>query len=101
MTGSHTKNLRAKLATPNDNSGAAAIGMCHVMLLKKPNAFQLGTDDPNNPTVQKTLGQLGFPDSLKIPKAAQLVLAQLLFANSDLAFQGNRLFQGNFYGLNI
>ena len=31
----------------------------------------------------------------------QLVLAQLAFANSDLAFQGNHLFQGNFYGVNI
>ena len=101
MTGSDTNDPRAKLAAGIDNAGVAAMGMRHVMLLKKPNAFQLGTDDPNNPTVQKTLGQLGFPDSLKIPKAAQLVLAQLSFANSDLAFQGNRLFQGNFYGLNI
>ena len=31
----------------------------------------------------------------------QLVIAQLAFANSDLAFQGNHLFQGNFYGVNI
>src|ERR1700723_3688827 len=30
-----------------------------------------------------------------------LVIAQLAFANSDLAFQGNHLFQGNFYGMNI
>jgi hypothetical protein len=31
----------------------------------------------------------------------QLVIAQLAFSNSDLAFQGNHLFQGNFYGVNI
>ena len=31
----------------------------------------------------------------------QLVIAQLAFANSDLAFQGNHVFQGNFYGVNI
>ena len=31
----------------------------------------------------------------------QLVIAQLAFANSDFAFQGNHLFQGNFYGVNI
>src|SRR5256884_425401 len=30
-----------------------------------------------------------------------LVIAQLAFANSDFAFQGNHLFQGNFYGVNI
>jgi hypothetical protein len=37
----------------------------------------------------------------KMPKPLQLVIAQLAFANSDLAFQGNHLFQGNFYGVNI
>ena len=37
----------------------------------------------------------------KMPKRLQLVIAQLAFANSDLAFQGNHLFQGNFYGVNI
>jgi hypothetical protein len=36
-----------------------------------------------------------------MPKPMQLVIAQLGFANSDLAFQGNHLFQGNFYGVNI
>jgi len=36
-----------------------------------------------------------------MPKPLQLVIAQLAFANSDLAFQGNHLFQGNFYGMNI
>src|SRR6185312_11253942 len=30
-----------------------------------------------------------------------LVIAQLAFANSDLAFQGTHLFQGNFYGVNV
>jgi hypothetical protein len=37
----------------------------------------------------------------KMPKPLQLVIAQLAFANSDFAFQGNHLFQGNFYGVNI
>jgi hypothetical protein len=37
----------------------------------------------------------------KLPPATQLVIAQLFFANSDFAFQGNHLFVGNFYGLNI
>jgi hypothetical protein len=31
----------------------------------------------------------------------RLGLAQLAFANSDLAFRGNHLFMGNFYGVNI
>jgi len=47
------------------------------------------------------LDQLGFGDTAKLPKPAQLLIAQLAFANSDLAFQGNYLFQGNFYGVTI
>jgi hypothetical protein len=78
------------------------MGMKHVLLVKKPEAFQLGSDNPDDPKVKKTLGLLGFPvDTSKIPKGPLLVMAQLAFANSDIAFQGNHLFQGNFYGINI
>ena len=70
------------------------MGIKHLLLLKKPDAFQLGSDDPDDPKVQKTLGLLGIGDTSKMPKPAQLVLAQLAFANSDLAFQGNHLFHG-------
>jgi hypothetical protein len=83
------------------DAGEAAIGIKHLLLLKKPDAFQLGSDDPDSPKVQKTLGQLGVGDTSKIPKPIQLVFAQLAFSNSDLAFQGNHLFMGNFYGVNI
>jgi hypothetical protein len=51
--------------------------------------------------VQKTLGILGVSDTSKMPKPMKLILAQLAFANSDLAFRGHYLFQGNFYGMNI
>jgi hypothetical protein len=103
MTGSDTNDPRAKLTPGMDNAGEAAMGIKHLFLLKKPGAFQLGSDDPNDPKIQKTLGQMGAPISeiSKLPKAVQLVIAQLSFANSDIAFQGNHLFQGNFYGLNI
>jgi len=66
-----------------------------------PDAFQLGSSDPDDPKVQKIFGQLRIGNSSKIPKPMQLVIAQLAFSNSDLAFQGNHLFQGNFYGVNI
>ena len=46
-------------------------------------------------------GSSTSPNVAKMPKPMQLVIAQLAFANSDLAFQGNHLFQGNFYGVNI
>ena len=101
MTGSDTSDPRAKLSPGMYDAGEAAMGMRHLMLLKKPDAFQLGSDDPDNPKVQKTLGLLGIGDSSKMPKPLQLVIAGLAFANSDLAFQGNHLFQGNFYGVNI
>ncbi len=101
MTGADTNDPRAKLSPGMYDAGEAALGMKHLMLLKKPDAFQLGSDDPNNPKVQKTLGLLGINDSSQMPKPLQLVMAQLAFANSDLAFQGKHLFQGNFYGISI
>ncbi len=101
MTGSDADDPRFKLSPGLYDAGEAAMGMKHLMLFKKPETFQLGSDDPDSPKVQKTLGILGVGDSSKMPKPLRLVIAQLAFANSDLAFQGNHLFQGNFYGVNI
>ena len=101
MIGSDTNDPRAKLNPGIYDAGESAMGMKHVQLLKKPETFQLGTAEPDDPKVQKMLGQLGVRDLAKIPKPMQLVIAQLAFANSDLAFQGNHVFQGNFYGANI
>ena len=101
MTGSDVNDPRAKLSPGLYNAGETAMGMKHLLLLKKPSAFQLGTSDPDDPKVQKMLSQMGGNAVAKIPKAMHLVIAQLAFANSDLAFQGNYLFQGNFYGMNI
>ena len=101
MTGSDANDPRAKLTPGVYDAGEVAKGMKHLLLLKKPDAFQLDSADPDNPKVQKTLGMLGIADTSKMPKSMQLVMAQLAFANSDLAFQGNHLFQGNFYGVNI
>jgi hypothetical protein len=101
MTGSDVNDPRAKLTPGVYDAGEVAKGMKHLLLFKKPDAFQLGSSDPNNSKVQKTLGMIGVPDPSKMPKPMQLVMAQLAFANSDLAFQGNHLFQGNFYGVNI
>ena len=101
MTGSDANDPRATLAPGMYDAAEKSLGLKHVLLLKKPDAFQLGSDNPDDPKVQKTLGLLGVGDSAKMPKPVQLVIAQLAFANSDLAFQGNHLFQGNFYGINI
>ncbi len=102
MTGSDANDPRSKLTPGMYDAGEAAMGMKHLLLLKKPDAFQLGSTDPDDPKVQKTIvGQLGMGDNRKMPKPMQLVIAQLAFANSDLAFQGTHLFQGNFYGVNI
>jgi len=102
MTGSDVNDPRAKLTPGLYDASEASKGLKHLLLFKKPDAFQLGSSDPNDPKVQKTLGQLGMGGMVaKIPKPIQLVIAQLAFANSDLAFQGNHLFQGNFYGVSI
>ena len=102
MTGSDVNDPRAKLTPGLYDAGETSVGIKHLLLLKKPDAFQLGATDPDDPKVAKTIGQLGLPIPLsKIPKPLQIVIAQLAFGNSDLAFQGNHLFQGNFYGVNI
>ena len=101
MSGSDANDPRAKLTPGLYDAGEVAMGIRHVLLLKKPDAFQLGSSDPDDPKVQKTLGQLGVGNPAKMPKPIQLVVAELAFANSDLAFQGNHLFQGNFYGVTI
>jgi len=101
MKGSDANDPRAKLRPGLYDAGEASLGIKHLLLLKKPDAFQLGTSEPDDPKVQKMLGQLGVGNASKMSKPLQLVVAQLAFANSDFAFQGNHLFQGNFYGVNI
>jgi hypothetical protein len=103
MSGSDVNDPRFKLTPGLYDAGEASMGMKHLVLVKKPDAFQLGADQPDDPKVQKTVTQLGIAggDLSKIPKELLMVIAQLAFANSDLAFQGNYLFQGNFYGVSI
>jgi hypothetical protein len=101
MTGSDATDPRAKLTPGLYDAGETSLGLKHLTLVKKPDAFQLGSSDPDDPKVQKTISQLGMRRAAKMPKEMQLVIAQLAFANSDLAFQGNHLFQGNFYGVSI
>jgi hypothetical protein len=100
MKGSDASDPRAKLKPGLYDSGETSKGMKHLALIKKPEAFQLGTSDPEAAKVKKVMDQMGINDP-KIPKEMNLVIAQLAFANSDLAFQGTHLFQGNFYGMNI
>lgn len=101
MTGADANDPRAKLTPGLYDAGETAKGLKHLMLFKKPSAFQLDTADADHPKVQHTLGAMGVADTSKMSKATQLVRAQLGFANSDLAFRGKYLFQGNFYGVNI
>jgi hypothetical protein len=102
FTGADANDPRAKLKPGVYDAGEAASGLKHLLLLKKPNAFDLGTNDPTAPKVDKTLTTvLGIGDPSKMLGPIKLVLAGLGFANSDLAFQGNHLFLGNFYGMNI
>src|SRR5262249_57137749 len=101
MKGSNTGDPRAALKPGLYDAGESVVGLKHLLLVKKPDAFQLGSSDPDDPKVQKIFGQIGMRDTAKIPKPMQLVIAQLAFSNSDMAFEGNHLFQGNFYGVSI
>jgi hypothetical protein len=102
MTGSDANDPRYKLSPGLYDAGETSLGLKHLQRVRKPDAFQLGTADADDPKVQKLIGQLGIGGgAMKITKPLQLVIAELAFSNSDLAFQGNHLFQGNFYGMNI
>lgn len=102
MTGSDPNDPRARLAPGLYDAGEAAMGIKHLALVKKPDAFQLGASDPDDPKVQKVISQLGMGNMVaKLPKEIRVAIAQLSFGNSDIAFQGNHLFLGNFYGVNI
>ncbi len=101
MTGSDVTDPRYKLTPGLYDAGEAAVGIKHLLLVKKPDAFQLGVNDPDDPKVLKMVQQMGVSNIAKIPKPIQLVIAQLAFSNSDMAFEGNHLFMGNFYGMNI
>lgn len=98
MTGSDAKDPRATLTPGLYDAGEVAFGMKHIQLLKKPNAFQLPTDEKK---LKETFKSLGIPENAQIPPQFRMVIAQLAFANSDLAFQDDKLFLGNFYGVNI
>ncbi len=101
MTGSNTNDPRYTLKPGLFDAGETSMGLKHLELLKKPDAFQLGTENPADPKVETTVQQLGIGNPSKMPPSLKMVIAQLAFANSDLAFQGHYLFQGNFYGIDI
>jgi hypothetical protein len=102
MTGSDANDPRSRLSPGLYDAGETAMGIQHLLLLKKPDAFQLGTTDPDDPRVDKMVAQMGLGGKeKKIPQPMHLLIAQLAFGNSDLAFQGGHLFQGNFYGVSI
>jgi hypothetical protein len=64
------------------DAGEAALGIDHIDFLKKPEVFQAPPPKPTDGPFAKLLSALSF-------------------ANSDFAFEGNTLFQGNFYGVGI
>lgn len=101
MKGSNADDPRTKLKPGIYDAEETAFGIKHINLLKKPDAFQVSLADVDTERVRKTLESSGMPSSPQIPAAIRMTLAQLAFANSDIAFQGNRLFMGNFYGFNI
>ena len=101
MTGSNTNDPRYTLKPGMYDAGEAAFGMKHLAFVKKPSVFQLPASSPDDPAVGAMLGKMAVHVTPKMTKPVQLMIAQLAFANSDFAFQGNHLFQGNFYGINI
>jgi hypothetical protein len=101
MTGSDASDPRFTLKPGMYDAGEAAMGIKHLGFVKKPDPFRLDATSSDDPQVNKTLATLGVGDTSKMPKSLKPVIAQLAYANSDFAFQGTHLFQGNFYGISI
>ena len=102
MTGASTTDPRYTLKPGLYDAGEAAMGIRHLDFVKKPQPFRLDATSPDDPAVDKTLkNQLSIGDTSKLPRSLKPVLAQLAYANSDFAFQGTHLFQGNFAGVSI
>ncbi|HMQ02503.1 MAG TPA: hypothetical protein PKD26_01120 [Pyrinomonadaceae bacterium] len=103
MKGSDPSDPRAKLAAGLFDAGEASFGMKHLTLFKKPDTFRLGSNF-DDPKVQRALARFGIPDITKFPKEQLPFLKDFLdigFDNTDLAFQGKYLFQGNYHGISI
>jgi hypothetical protein len=100
MTGSNTNDPRYTLKPGLYDAGEAAMGVKHIGFLKKADPFRMEATSADDPKVQKTLVNLEV-DASKMPKSLQPVIAQLAYSNSDFAFQGSHLFQGNFSGISI
>src|SRR5205085_8859284 len=54
MTGANKNDPRAKLAPGMYDAGETSLGIRHISLMKKPEAFQLA-NDPNDPKVNKAV----------------------------------------------
>lgn len=100
MKGSDAADPRAKLSAGLFDAGVTSFGIKHLQLLKKPEAFDLGLD-PDGPKMGPALKVFGIADPKMVPVSLRMLLGGLSFGNSDLAFQGNHVFMGNFYGMNI
>src|SRR5438309_2363508 len=82
IQGSNPNDPRATLKPGLYDAGDTIQGLQHVAFTKKPDAFQPPPPPPDASPMQRIFAALGY-------------------ANSDIAFQGKYLFQGNFYGIDI
>lgn len=103
MKGSDASDPRAKLKPGMFDAGEASFGMKHLTLFNKPDTFRIGSNF-EDPKVLQAIARLGIPDITKFPKEQLPFLKDFLdagFDNTDMAFQGNYLFQGNYHGIGI
>src|SRR5437899_3990025 len=75
MAGSDANDPRAKLTPGLYDAGDASMGIKHVMLFKKSDAFQLCATDLDDSKVQETFGKLRIGHHVKIPYPSQFDVA--------------------------
>ncbi len=77
------------------------MGIKHLQLLKKPDAFSARHVGPGRSQNRKDAQPARHGQRGPNAEAAANGDRAACVGNSDFAFQGNHLFQGNFYGINI
>jgi len=56
MTGANVNDPRYKLTPGFYNAGEIAMGLKHILLVKKPAAFELGSESPDDPKAKQMRG---------------------------------------------
>ena len=101
MTGSDANDPRAKLAPGMYDAGETSMGLKHLMLLKKPDAFQLDSAILMIRRCRRPWICSALPTPQRCPSRSSWLWLNWLLRTRTLRSRAITCFMGNFYGVNI